>query len=293
MYKACQLEDRKILRATNLQPKNYNILSRMEMQESDKESDFIDPPNMSEGLVSPREFECVLLNNISSTSHRESSNINMDKEEKANIKDKSKMDDSLSFQIDCSFGKGEEKALCFTTDGSCINQRDYSSFSQRKTPEFFDLTNCKPEVTADFTNSNEVLVQLKIEEAFELKQPGTFHLDLNQTSVLTNKIITSPGHQDILSEVTLKPHIPLTTFGIESPEEILPQESNSFPFQELSNHFSIPSQVETGEAPNKRRIKSNKEVNNDTGKTSFSFLITKKSIYIYIIYITHNIFFSR
>lgn len=107
----------------------------------------------------------------------------------------------------------------------------------------------------------------------------------------------SPGHLDELRDkvsVTLKPHIakvqlfeglwlcgkrdceiiyqtavcsPSAEIKI-APDRVLHQESNSSPLQELSSNRSIESKVGIGEAPKKRRLESNKEMNDDnTGKT--------------------------
>ncbi|XP_060719212.1 uncharacterized protein coro1cb isoform X2 [Tachysurus vachellii] len=228
---------------------------------------------MSQCLVSPRENNCVLLetNDISFTSQQEDNNIKSDKGKRDNMNEKIKRKTSQSVQIlnvpgnhDCSLGKSEEKEVCFTTGGSCINQKDYSSCSQ-------ETTASDPGAVKDLTNSDEVLVQLKFEEGF-INRSSAFHSGLNQNSALTDHEIitlkhgketskfmenytmnTSPGYVDELSdEVTLETHI--------VPNIIL-QESNSSPLQKLSSDFSVQSQVGAGEVPKKRRLESNKEVN--------------------------------
>lgn len=180
----------------------------MEMQETDSIklmtnltlSDFIDPPNMSECLVSSRENDCVLpeTNDISSISHRQRSNINRDEGRRDNMNDteKRKRDESLPITVlnvsenqGCSLSKGKEKALCVTADVCRANHRDYSSkhiCSQQETSASFDLTNSDPEANTYLTSPDEVLVQLKIQEDFELKGSNTFQSDLNQNNVLTD-----------------------------------------------------------------------------------------------------------
>ncbi|MCI4394485.1 hypothetical protein PGIGA_G00169250 [Pangasianodon gigas] len=303
----------------------------MEMQEMDSAklmtdltlSDFTDPPNMSECLISSRENDCALLetNGISSTSYRQSSNINRDEGRRDSMNDteKRKKDESLPITVlnvsdneDCSLGKGKEKESSFSADMGRINQRSYSSkhsCSQQETSASFDLTNSDPEVITDLNSSDEVLVQLKIEEAFELKESSTSHSDLNQNSVLTDHelimlkhgkdtstfmenypMAISHGHLDELSDqlpVTLEPHIakvqlfeglrlcgkrdceivyqtdvysPSAELKI-APDRVLHQKSNNSPLQKLSINCSVESHVGTGEALKKRRLESNKEVN--------------------------------
>lgn len=105
----------------------------MEMQETDSTklmtnltlSDFVDPPNISECLVSSRENDCVLpeTNAISSISPRQSSNINRNEGRRDNMNDteKRKRDEALHITVlDASenqgstLGKGKAKALCVT-----------------------------------------------------------------------------------------------------------------------------------------------------------------------------------
>lgn len=298
----------------------------MERQETDSAtlmtnislSNFIDTPNMS---YTSRENDCTLLetNNISSTSHRQSSNINRD-EDNMNDTEKRKRDESLPITVldvsenqDCSLNKGKEKALCVITDTCRINQRDYlskHSCSEQETSASSDLRNS--EAITDFTSSDEVLVHLKIEKDFDLKGSSTFHSDLNQNIVLTDhemimlkhgketstfmenySMTILPGHLDELSnKITLESHTAKLYEGLRlcgkrdceilyekavyspsaeikvAPDRDLYQESNRPPLQKLSSNCSIESQVGTGEAPKKRRLESNKEVNNaNKGKT--------------------------
>lgn len=257
-------------------------------------SDFIDTSN-TENLVSPRENDRVLLetNDISSTSQRESSNINRDKGKKDNMNEKRKRDESQSIQI---------------MNVSEKNQKGYSSCSQQETSASFDIRNCDPGAITDLTSSDKVLVQLKTEGDYELKQLSTFHSELNQNSVLTDhemitlkrgketspfmenySMNTSPGYLDELSdEATLESHIAKVQLleGLRlcgktdseigdqtatsednkiATDRILHQESNSSPLQK----FSVQSQVGTVELPKKRRLESKTDVNDsNTGKTS-------------------------
>lgn len=48
------------------------------------------------------------------------------------------------------------------------------------------MTNSDPKANTYLTSSDEVLVQLKIQEDFELKGSSTFQSDLNQNNVLTD-----------------------------------------------------------------------------------------------------------
>ncbi|KAF4073141.1 hypothetical protein AMELA_G00255410 [Ameiurus melas] len=297
----------------------------MERQETDRAtlmtnislSDFIDPSNMSECLYTSRENDCTLLEtkNISSTSHRQSSNINRD-EDNINDTEKRKRDESLPIMVlnvsdnqDCSLDKGKEKALCVTADTCTINQRDYSSkhsCSQQEITGSTDLRNSDSEAITDFASSDEVLVQLKIEKDFDLKGSSIFHSDLNQKSVLTDhemimlkhgketstfmenySMTILPGHLDELSnKIALESHTAKLCEGLRlcgkkdceivyqtavyspsaeikvAPDRDLYQESNSSPLQKLSSNCSIESQVRTGEAPKKRRLETNKKVNN-------------------------------
>lgn len=98
--------------------------------------DFIDPPSMSECLVSSRENDCAHLDAIDSlTSLRQSSNINREEERRDSINDTEKRKSNKSLPItvlnvsvneDCNLSKGKEKALCVAADVCRIDQRDYS-----------------------------------------------------------------------------------------------------------------------------------------------------------------------
>ncbi|KAI4875747.1 hypothetical protein NFI96_024261 [Prochilodus magdalenae] len=97
-----------------------------------------------------------------------------------------------------SSGKGMSET-CATaypseSDQNCLSRK--YSFSGLKTSTSLDLSDFDPGDNVDTTSSEDILVQLKIEEDTEPKNAETFHSELNQNDLLTDPFRMASTNQD-------------------------------------------------------------------------------------------------